>query len=358
VGSNGPIIEPKHFDLSSVQQEVDQYLDRILGPASIRPDSVPRAQTSASATLAYLRISKDFLDERTSQTVRQAGAVDDVILGTHIEGKSQTDGQTRLILEPNDNRIALSVEIIGTVHSQTVGHNGRATMNYLSASTFHARKAIAMGDAGITTEASVASAPTHQWATSITTNLPGLFGRIAERVAWRRVARSQAEADAIVSQHTAASIRRGFDRSMDERVAAAQAVIRDQLATLKIESGSSHARYRTTPDCIEITLVRNNASPEELAVLPAIEGNPQIALRVHRSILGLSLAKQLAGNATTASFVNFLETRIAQKEVSILGTDVPADAIKCSADPNWLAVDFRNANGDSAPPIAANTIYR
>ena len=35
-----------------------------------------------------------------------------------------------------------------------------------------------MGDAGITTEASVASAPTHQWATSITT-WPGRLADIA-----------------------------------------------------------------------------------------------------------------------------------------------------------------------------------
>jgi hypothetical protein len=358
VRSNKLVTKSDRFDFSLVQQAVDQYLRRFLGPASNRPASVPSEQSPAPATLAYLRISKDFLDEHTVQTVRHTDAVHDVILGTGIEGKSQTVGQTRLVLEPSDDRIAANVEFVGTVHSQTVGHNGPATMNYLSASTFRARKAIAIGDAGITTEDSVASAPTHQWATSITTNLPGLFGRIAERVAWRRVSNSQAQADAIVSQHTAASIRRGFDRSIDESVAAAQTAIQNQLAAFKIENGSSHVRYRTKSDCIEVALVRNDASPEELAVLPSIEGNPQIALRVHRSILGQSVAKQLVGKTTAASLVSFLEPRIAQKAIGVLGTDSSANAIKCSADSNWLAVDFNDVNGDPAPPIAANTIYR
>ena len=103
---------------------------------------MPRANLGISDR-AYLRISKDFLDECARR--RYVRRCVYVILGTQIEGKSQTDGQTRLILEPNDNRIALSVEIIGTVHSQTVGHNGRAMMNYLSASTFHARKEVRDG---------------------------------------------------------------------------------------------------------------------------------------------------------------------------------------------------------------------
>ena len=356
--SKKPDSEADRFDFSSVQRAVNQYLHRILAPASIRPESAPREQSPTPATLAYLRISKDFLDEHVASKVRHTDAVDDVILGTRVEGKSQTEGQTRLILEPSDDRIAANVEFVGTVHSQTIGHNGPATMYYLSASTFRARKPIAIGDTGIATEASVASAPTHQWATSITTNLPGLFGRIAERVAWRRVSNSQMQADAIVSQHTAASIRRGLDRSIDASVVAAQTAIRDQLAALNIENGTSHVRYRTMRDCIEVSLIRNDATPEELAVLPSIEGNPQIALRIHRSILGQNIAKQLTGNATATSFVSVLETRIAQKAISILGTEVPADAIKCATDPNWLAIDFNDVNGDSAPPIAANTIYR
>jgi hypothetical protein len=231
-------------------------------------------------------------------------------------------------------------------------------MHYLSASTFYARKPIAIGDNGINSEASAATAPTHQWATSVGTNLPGLIGRIADRVAWRRVSNTQAQADAIVSQHTADSIRRGLDQSIEQRVVSVKAVVQEQLASLKIENGSSHVRYRTTPGYIEVALVPNGVTPEELAALPSIDGNPQIALRIHRSLLGQGVADQLAATTIPAAFTNFLEKRLAQKAISLLGTDVPADAIKCAADRNWLAVDFNNEDDSSTPPVAADTFYR
>src|SRR5215212_2394606 len=137
-------------------------------------------RSKVPATLVWARVSRQFLAKQIERNVDRKKPVRDVILGTPIAGESHTTGKTRFVLYPNDRQALGEVEFVGKVHAVTVGHNGPATLDYLSDSTFRARKQLTVGESGLSTSPAVTKAPTHLTATAIRTNLPWLRDRIAQ----------------------------------------------------------------------------------------------------------------------------------------------------------------------------------
>ena len=177
-------------------------------------------ETSAAVpgAVVWVRLSKDFLGDYVERDVDRTKPVRDYILGTRINGSSRTTGKTRLVLQPNEDRAKGRVEFVGEVHGREIGHNGPATLHFKTASTFRAHKLLTMTDAGIVASPAVAHATTRLTPTSIYTSLPGLRGRIGQRIARRREAASRSQANAIASDHTADDIRQGFDKRLNDSV--------------------------------------------------------------------------------------------------------------------------------------------
>jgi hypothetical protein len=135
-----------------------------------------------------------------------------------------------------------------------------------------------------------AVAPTRLKATAIHTNLPGLRDRITQRIAWRRVANTQSQADAIASDHTADDIRRGLDRRINDSVASIQAKVQSQIASLKLNGEDQRIliRSRSTPNFVELAVCQPGPADDNWRMPSfSIEGNPDVAVRVHQ----LALAK-------------------------------------------------------------------
>jgi hypothetical protein len=256
-----------------------------------------------------VQFSKDFLDDYVERNVDRTKPVHDLILGTRIAGESRTRGKTRLVLHPNDDRALGEVQFQGTVTSKTIGHNGPATLWYDSDSTFRARKSLTITDAGLTAKSAVASAPTRLTPTQIRTSLPRLRGRIAQRIAWRRVNSSRAQADAIASDHTADDIRGDLDHKLNEAVATIQARIKPQVveANQALADGKLVVRSRSTPNSIEIALCSPGTTADQLKQIAAtVEGNPPVAARVHRAVVAKILTDERLRTKYAALFGNSL----------------------------------------------------
>jgi hypothetical protein len=174
--------------------------------------SSDRKRYEVPSTTVWVRLSKGFLANHLERSVDRKKPVRDYILGTTIAGRSHTTGKTRFVLYRNDDQALGEVEFVGEVHAKTVGRNGPATLHYLSDSTFRARKRVVIGESGLSALPAVAVAPTRLRATEIQTNLPWLRDRIVQRIAWRRVANTRSQANAIASDHTADDIRHDLDR--------------------------------------------------------------------------------------------------------------------------------------------------
>jgi len=253
-----------------------------------QPGVVNEDSRNEVPTLVWVRMSRGYLANHMERNVDRKKPVRDYILGTTITGESRTTGKTQFVLYPNDRQALGEVRFVGEVRAETVGRNGPAILDYKSNSKFQARKQVTIGESGLSASAAVADAPTRLTATNIRTNLPGLRNRIVQRIAWRRVANSQSQADAIVSDHTADDIRRDLDRKLNESIASIQNKVQLQIAKLQRDGdkGNLMMRSRSTPDYIEVALCRRSANGDEVQI-PSfpIDGNPEIAVRVHRTTL-------------------------------------------------------------------------
>jgi hypothetical protein len=310
-------------------------------------------------TLIWVRVSKHFLDNYVQRDVDRTKPVHDLILGTRISGESRTLGKTHLVLHPNDDHAVGEVHFEGTVTAKTVGRNGPATLWSDSDSTFRARKSLTITDSGLTAKSAVASAPTRLTPTQIRTSLPRLRGRIAQRIAWRRVNSSRAQADAIASDHTADDVRGDLDHKLDDAVATIQARIKPQVAEANqvLADGQLVVRSRSTPNSIEIALCRPGTPAQELKQIAAtVDGNPPVTARVHRA----AVAKIMTNDRLRTKYASLFGSSLGGPFALVATSETPARlplGLKATAlefDGEFLAINF--AHGEHQQPEPATRV--
>jgi hypothetical protein len=180
--------------------------------------SLPQATRSARWAVVYL--PADLFRPLVEQPIDENLPVDEEILGVRATGQARVIGQPKLILTEDSQAAALQIELSGTIHSQTVGRKGPATLYGHSNATFTASKRVVFDPArGFVGQPSQATVQTDQTTDRIETRRRGPLGRVIERVAWSRVADSREEVQAIVKERTERKVRAEFDRILDQRLA-------------------------------------------------------------------------------------------------------------------------------------------
>jgi hypothetical protein len=318
-------------------------------------DTPPRI---VPAAMVYVRLSREFIEDYVERTVSTRKPVRDCILGTRIFGQSQTVGKTDIKLLPSRDKISGEIGFHGTVHSRTTGYNGPAILHYKSRATFRARKLVTLGEAGLKVAPATAVASTKLETTGIQTTLPRLRGRIATRIAARRNANSRPEAEAITSRHAAATIEEDFDRRIDRSVAKIKRVF--QLKVPGLDMGSdpqiAHMRYRSTPEYVEMAMIRDDASAEEYALRPPpVTGDPDFAIRVNRNLFGTAIADSDFSQQLGPLVVQLLEARFVDKAIAIVapGAKPTKNPTNWSIDRNWLSMEFTDTDRQQAQATAS-----
>ena len=208
---------------SWVIENVNDFVETIQQlPQWLEPSQLGASRSPVPAALVYVRVSGDFLEDYIERSVRQRKQVRDCILGTRIVGESDTTGQTRLTLNPSNDQLSANITFYGNVRARTRGYKGPVVLHNIADSRFQANKRIALDDFGLRVAPAAADASTRLRTTFITTSLPRLRGRIATRIAWRRVSQTHARAEAITSDHTADDIRSDLDKRINQSMANVQ----------------------------------------------------------------------------------------------------------------------------------------
>lgn len=300
------------------------------------------------AVVMYIRVSREFLEDYIERTVQRTKPVSDNILGARIAGESDTRGKTSFELLPGNGRLLGKITFDGTVHSQTRGYKSPVVLHQVSESTFRSTKLISMDEKGLHVSRATTDAPTNLTTTGIDTSLPRLRGRIARRIAWGRVAGSHQQAESITAQHTSDDISRDFDERIDKSVAKVQEVFKSKVPEWDREHypAQTEMRFRSCPDCIEIAMIRREANTEERKLRPpTVDGNPDVAVRVHRAMLTRAMADPQVRNDWAPAFIKVLNARFGQKEDASSKADKksPVDNTKWAFDLDWLAMDFMDS---------------
>ncbi len=324
----------------------DVLTSTIQAPDRSSPGQLEVPTRLVPAAVVYVRVSRSFLEDYVEREVNRTKPVHDYILGTRIRGESDTIGQTRLELLPGSGRLAGKISFDGTVRARTLGYNGPVVLHQIAHSTFEVGKKIELSNSGLQVSSSVGDAPTRLETTNISTCLPRLRGRIATRIAWKRLAASNAEAEAITADHTAAIINTDFDKSIATTVAKLQDMFKTKIPDLNVDQGSllAEVRFRTNADSVEMAMIRVDAGLEEHKLRPPmVEGNPDVAVRVHRTLLVRAIADPQVREDLTPLLAKLLKTRITVKELRNIEDEGLrlAESTKWSIDPEWLTLDFK-----------------
>ena len=284
----------EHSIMKQAMEGVSALANVITPIPTANTTSGDKSAEPAPAGVVWVHLSKKYLADYVERSVDHNKPAREDVLGIIFTGTSRTMGKTRLVLHPDDREAAAEVEFTGTVHSSTIGYSGPATLQYVSESNFHAHKQLIFGENGVSTSAATVDAPTRLTPTSIETSLPGLRGRIGDRIAHRREAGSRSQAEAIVGRDTANDIRHDFDGKLNAAVAEIQSKVQAQIAAAKLNGEDGHVvlRSRSTPEFIEVAVCRPGAEAEQLQLASATPfvGNPDCSLCVHRSIIPTLLA--------------------------------------------------------------------
>jgi hypothetical protein len=204
---------------------------------------------------------------------------------------------------------------------------------------------ISLDNSGLKVTSAEATAPTHLTTTSIDSSLPRLRGRIARRIAWRRLAGSNQEAERITADHTAAIISSDFDQSTNKSVAKLQEVLKSKVPELNVDPGTMTAevRFRTNADSLEMAMVRVDAADAERKLRPpVVHGNPDVAVRVHRALLTQALTDLQMREELAPLVEKILNRRIDRGELVASSAKLASASrsTKWSIGPEWLSLDF------------------
>ncbi len=301
------------------------------------------------ADLILIRVSRRVLEQQIEQNIERNDPVDDNILGTDIRGTAHVNGASQLLVVENDRQAEINAVFAGKIHSKTVGHNGPVVLQINSTTPFRASKRIVIDADGIRMLPTEVSAKTTSHTTDIDAQVGGLRGRIAERIAWKRSAQMQPQADAIGSQIAARQIQQAFDEEVVAATDIMEASLLGAIPKLTWEDGSALAvRFRSAPDYVEIIVHRPNATLDERQLEPPpVDGDPAIAVRVHRGVL--------LKTANAANLKQMLQPLLTGSMVASQRLDKPENSVylvEWSADGQWLAFDHSVIDELPEPVIA------
>jgi hypothetical protein len=343
-------VSPKSAGLAA--QVVDKIGEQVQSmvelPRWTKGSQSDKPGRTVPAAVMYIRVSREFLEDYVERTVERKKPVSDYILGARIAGESNTRGKTSFELLPSNGRLMGRITFEGTVHAQTRGYKSPVVLQQVSDSTFRSSKLVSMDENGLHVSRATTDAPTNLQTVGIDTSLPRLRGRIARRIAWGRVAGSHHQAEAITSQHTAANIGRDFDEQIDQSVAKVQKAFESKVPEWDREhrTAQTEMRFRSCADCIEVALIRREANNEERKLRPpTVDGNPDVAVRVHRAMLTRAMADPKVRDDWAPVFIKVLNTRFGRNEDAGSKADKksPIDSSKWAFDLDWLAMDFTDS---------------
>lgn len=307
----------------------------------------------SSPALVQVRLSQDFLVGFLERDVNRQSQVREMILGTNVGGTANTSGTTTVLLHSSQDKAVVEVVLKGTVQAQTIGHNGPVQLHCSSHSPFESRKLIHLQSGGIEALPATTTATTRSTTQQIRSTLPGLRGRIAERIARGRVQELRGQADAIASRNTERRLNREFDRTVEKALADARGAVQSKLVSLPIGKLSDDWKYRSEPGYIEMLLVNPELADTKNLDIGQFESDAAVAVRVHRGAIRGALTSAELRDSLRPLLMSLLNGNPANNEATPTGEDrkgllartisdvrTPEFRVAWSEDRQWLEFHF------------------
>ena len=327
--------------------ELRQQIGQILGWL----ENAQQAPTLIAAVRArhwhpnlYAEVSQRLVSAGIGEPVQETSKVDDCILGTSIYGTAVMNGQTAVKFADNPRQASLQIVLSGIVDSDNVGYNRGVKIVSHGTVTVQASKTVRIDPVGLFADPAAACCSTD----SAICDIIAKCGLI-ERVAWKKVGRSQSEAEEIGSRHAEERVAQRMDERAVEMLAQARTDFNEKFRWPLVRRGEFPKLMQFATKGGVLSVVWRQAGAAQLAAPsapPALSGNRDGAVRVHESMV-TNISRAMLGGITLTD----------EKLVEILkknGREIPEE-LQLSNDKDAWSITF-SANDPVHATFADNTI--
>lgn len=310
-------------------REIGQIADYLIS-SNQAPELVASFRTAYSHPNVRLMVGEGFVNRAIGRPVNQPNPVDECVLGTRVLGNSIINGNVFADLIPQNNGVGLQLTLNGTFASNNIGYNRGVKVYTTGSSPIYASKRITITPEGTVTQPAVAS-------TDLQTSIHGIEHRlrIVRRIATRKAAEQQPEANAIGQGRLQSRLAQQFNEQIEQQLAQGGGNLnglsalnqeRPELKRLGVpkpvwtlKSNNSHI----------LADIREAASAQLAApsILPTAQSQTDIVAQVHQS-LPMNLAESVLGGRTLHSWE--MDDLVRQYT-----SNVPAELVKESQGEPW-----------------------
>ncbi len=244
----------------------------------------------------WVYVSEGVIADALATDVDEREPVRDMILGTSISGTGHTTGVVRVDLVESPDEALLHAVFVGQTRTRTVGINGPAQIDSVGRVDFRAVKKLVLDEHGLRAWPTDASADTRTTTLGVSSRRC-LGRRLIQRIASRRVAESKRTGEIIGSRHAEERIGDRMDTRVGELLEGDDEGLLDTYRDPLIRRGAYPERidFSTTDDSLEVHWLQTVAGLASPTPHPPLAGNPDIAFRVHESMVNNFAADMLGG---------------------------------------------------------------
>ena len=303
-------VQPKSIQVPSVLKT----LSDLVTPKTAKPNPAEKVEAKAAnkktvfgpESSVYVSLSGKFLNEFVRVPIAEEKQVADVILGTPIMGTARTHGDLTVRLIPSSNSASMELIARGQADSLTTGHQMIIHVHSDGLTQFEARKRLSLDTRGIRLWPATAKANTTVVRQEVSTELPGVLGDIAGRIAHRVVDANRPQIDNEASQKAATRAAQELDQTVHSEALKLQRILRQFAPGMTTGNPAVPVQFRTTTDRLELLVGENQPqqwlnfekrpptdNEDIVVVLPKSTVDTAKQLRTAAKLLAISVGSQL-----------------------------------------------------------------
>ncbi len=255
---------------------------------------MPKSTGPLPPNMAYVRLSKQFLSQYFPRQTNRQFQVSEKIVGTAVRGQSHLRGQMELTLVPNANQAHAVLRFLGTTTSDTTGYSGPVQVFSHSVTQFQAEKQIWFDGHVIQTRPTSTKAVTRATNTGVASSLPGIRGRISQRIGVQRERALHSQAEWEGAQAAARRINVEMDKVAQGKLNLMKQYAEQLRGQIPAEHPLAPRRLHcvTTADSLLVAVL--GAESEIAFVTPPqlLASRPDAEVYLHATLVSRALASQ------------------------------------------------------------------
>jgi hypothetical protein len=267
--------------------------------------TVARVRTAVNQPNLYFDVDESLLGVAVNRVVDEHAPVNDVVLGTRVQGMGHTTGLVLLDFVPSLQAAVVDLTLDATNHSDTRSSKGPVTVHTRGITKVDAAKRIIIDDQRVTSQPARATASTSTQTAGI-----GVRSKFAKKfirkMASKKIAEVRPKAEAISEQRAQDRVRRQFEEQTAGPIATAARDYQTKFRRPLMERGWYPEMLHMNTSDTQLSVVARKALTDQIAAFsapPTVDPDAVLTARLHETLVNNAAQITLGGRTITQEFV-------------------------------------------------------